>query len=230
MSRPCCFAISISASASCAASSLMRAASIMADSRMRAASSAASFTRRVADSSARSRICVLASRAVVRTRAASSPRSVVTVSSSRRPGADMPRVCIVRSSFSRKRSRSCKRASSAATIRRKSRTSPWSKPRRFVGNAAEPTAAGEDGSGREKEIAMTPPQYGAVGGQKWDYPQAGVCGKPCSERENYFFRVLGRVEPPLRRSSLSASSNVATCTMRTPEPAAARAAFISSGD
>ena len=65
-------------------------------------------------------------------------------------------------------------------MRKKSRTSPWSKPRRLVGNEAEPTAAGEDGSGREKEIAMTPPQYGAVGGQKWDYPQACTIGQALS--------------------------------------------------
>ena len=124
MSRPCCLAISISASASAAASSRMRCASKFADSRIRAASSAASFTSRVALSSARSRICVLASRAVESTRAASSPSKVVTVSSSSLPGEDMPRVCIARISASRNLSRSCKRASSAATIRRKSRTSP----------------------------------------------------------------------------------------------------------
>ena len=137
----------------------MRAASKTADSRIRTASSAASLTRRVADSSARSRICVLASRAAVRTRAASSPSNVVTVSSSRRPGADKPRVCMARISLSRKRSRSCRRAISAATILRKSRTSAWSNPRRPVGNAAEPTAAGDDGSGREKEIAIRHLQY-----------------------------------------------------------------------
>ena len=154
MSRPCCLAISTSAFASAAASSRTRCASAMADSRMRVASSAASFTRRVAASSARSRIWVAASRAAVSTRAASSPSSVVTVSSSRRPGADMPLVWTARISLSRKRSRSWRRASSAATMRRKSRTSPWSYPRRTTGNDAAPTAAGDDGSGREKEIAM----------------------------------------------------------------------------
>ena len=154
MSRPCCLAISTSAFASDCASSWMRCASSTADSRMRVASSAASFTSRVADSSARSRICVLASRAVERTLAASSPSNVVTVSSSSRPGPDMPRVCMDRSSLSRNRSRSCRRASSAATMRRKSRTSPWSYPRRATGNDAAPTADGDEGSGREKEIAI----------------------------------------------------------------------------
>ena len=154
MSRPCCLAISTSAFASDCASEWILCASSNADSRMRVASSAASFTRRVADSSARSRIWVLASRAVDSTRAASSPRSVVTVSSSRRPGPDMPRVCIARSSLSRNRSRSCRRASSADTMRRKSRTSPWSYPRRETGNDAAATADGDEGSGREKEIAI----------------------------------------------------------------------------
>ena len=39
-------------------------------------------------------------------------------------------------------------------MRRKSRTSCWSKPRRAVPNAASATAAGDDGSGREKEMAI----------------------------------------------------------------------------
>ena len=65
-----------------------------------------------------------------------------------------PEAWAARSSRSRKRSRSCSRASSAATMRRKSRTSCWSKPRRAVPNAASATAAGEDGSGRENEMAI----------------------------------------------------------------------------
>ena len=39
-------------------------------------------------------------------------------------------------------------------MRRKSRTSCWSKPRRDVPKAASATAAGEEGSGRENEIAI----------------------------------------------------------------------------
>jgi hypothetical protein len=40
-------------------------------------------------------------------------------------------------------------------MRRKSRTSCWSKPRRPVPNVASATLAGEDGSGREKEMATS---------------------------------------------------------------------------
>ena len=123
MSRPCCLASSISASASAAASSRLRTASNSASSRKRVASELASFTKRVAASSARKRIWLLASRAVPSTRAASSPKSAVTTSSSSIPGADIPRVCIALSSLSRKRSRSWRRAISADTIRKKSRTS-----------------------------------------------------------------------------------------------------------
>ena len=39
-------------------------------------------------------------------------------------------------------------------MRRKSRTSCWSNPRRPVANAASATAAGDDGSGRENEMAI----------------------------------------------------------------------------
>ena len=38
-------------------------------------------------------------------------------------------------------------------MRRKSRTSCWSNPRRPVLNVASETAAGDDGIGREKEMA-----------------------------------------------------------------------------
>ena len=41
-------------------------------------------------------------------------------------------------------------------MRRKSRTSFWSNPRRDVGKLASATAAGEDGSGRENEMATGP--------------------------------------------------------------------------
>jgi hypothetical protein len=37
---------------------------------------------------------------------------------------------------------------------RKSRTSPWSNPRRTTGKEAAATADGDEGSGREKEIAI----------------------------------------------------------------------------
>ena len=50
--------------------------------------------------------------------------------------------------------RSCWREISAETIRKKSRTSFWSKPRREEGNVAPATAVGDEGSGREKEIAI----------------------------------------------------------------------------
>ena len=84
------------------------------------------------------------------------------------PSAGSALAWAARSSRSRKRSRSCSRASSAATMRRKSRTSCWSKPRRAVPNAASATAAGDDGSGREKEMAtqqsvnVTPPRIAAM--------------------------------------------------------------------
>ena len=60
----------------------------------------------------------------------------------------------VRSSRSRNFSRSCRRASSAATMRRKSRTSPCSNPLRDVANVAVETADGDDGSGRENDMAI----------------------------------------------------------------------------
>ena len=55
-------------------------------------------------------------------------------------------------------------------MRRKSRTSCWSKPRRVVPNVASATAAGEDGSGRENEMAiaesvnLAPPRIAAMSG------------------------------------------------------------------
>ena len=154
ISRPCCLANSSSASTSETASLRRRDVSISASSRTRIASALASRTKRSAASAARTLIWAAASRATVRTRAVSSPSNAVTVSSSSTPGPDMPRVCIARNSLSRKRSRSCSRPNSAETLRKKSRTSSVSKPRRVTVNCADPTAAGEDGSGREKEIAM----------------------------------------------------------------------------
>ena len=123
ISRPCCFASSISASTSATASARLREASISASCRTRAASEFASRTKRSAVSAARAICCLAASLAEVRTRAVSSPKRVVTVSSSSTPGEERPRVCIERSSLSRNRSRSCKRASSAETPRKRSRTS-----------------------------------------------------------------------------------------------------------
>ena len=154
ISRPCCLASSISASTSATASFRLREDSISASWRIRAASELASRTKRSAVSAARAICCFAASRAEVSTRAVSSPRSAVTISSSNAPGAERPRVCIARSSLSKKRSRSCNRASSAETPRNKSRTSSCSNPRLTTLNCADPTAAGEDGSGRENEIAM----------------------------------------------------------------------------
>ena len=75
----------------------------------------------------------LPSRAVCRMRAASSPSGRVAVSSSSGPPpADAAQRVGLRGAQlrSRNRSRSWRRASSAATMRRKSRTSCWSKPRR----------------------------------------------------------------------------------------------------
>ena len=88
-------------------------------------------------------------------RAASSPSIRVTTSSSSAiDGLATCRAAIVRSSRSRNFSRSCRRASSAATIRRNSRTSACSKPLRDVVNAADATALGDDGSGRVNEMAI----------------------------------------------------------------------------
>jgi hypothetical protein len=87
-------------------------------------------------------------------RAASSPSMRVTTSSSSATDAFGEPRWIVRSSRSRNFSRSCSRASSAATIRRNSRTSACSKPLRDVVNAADATALGEEGSGRVNEMAI----------------------------------------------------------------------------
>ena len=126
MSRPCCLAICTSASASADASWRRRAASISASSRRRWASSVVSLRRRAEPSSALVRICAAPSRAVCRMRAASSPSSRVAVSSSMTAASAGPACRADPSSRSRKRSRSWRRAISAATIRRKSRTSDWS--------------------------------------------------------------------------------------------------------
>ena len=132
-----------------------RLASSSASSRTRWDSSAASRSSFAAPSSALARIETPPSRAACRMWAASSPSRRVAVSSSMPwPSADAGAACDARSSRSKKRSRSCRRDSSAATMRRKSRTSCWSNPRRDVPNDASATAAGDDGSGRENEMAM----------------------------------------------------------------------------
>ena len=87
-------------------------------------------------------------------RAASSPSIRVTSSSSSAIDDGEVLRCDVRSSRSRNLSRSCRRASSAATMRRNSRTSVCSKPFREVGNDADATALGDDGSGRVNEMAI----------------------------------------------------------------------------
>ncbi|CAB4553702.1 unannotated protein [freshwater metagenome] len=154
MSRPCCFAVKISVSASEAASWRRRALSSSASSRKRVASSVASRTKRVAVSSERILIFVAASRAAWTMRAVSSPSRAATVSSFSSTGAPDPTRWAFSNSPSRKMVRSVRRESSAATIRRKSRTSFWSKPRREEGKVAPATAVGEEGSGRENEIAI----------------------------------------------------------------------------
>ena len=117
------------------------------------------------------------------------------------PPSATPFVCAARSSRSRKRSRSCSRASSAATMRRKSRTSCWSNPRRAVPNAASATAAGEDGSGREKEMAIV--------------TSVNVRARPIAA----ISRRAGSGSPPRRSSAASASSSVATGMISTSSPA-----------
>ena len=169
MSRPCCLAMRISASASEAASCRRRAPSSSASSRIRAASSVASRSRRWAVSSARARILPAASRAAWMMRAVSSPSISVIASSSRSAGMNGEPSGRLATSRSRNRSRSWRRDNSAATIRRKSRTSVGSNPRRLVGNEAPATAAGDDGSGRENEIA-TDQGYGIPVDKGWQSP------------------------------------------------------------
>ena len=99
-------------------------------------------------------------------------------------------------------------------MRRKSRTSCWSKPRRAVPNAASATAAGDDGSGRENEMAIAasvnvvPPQIAAI------------------ERFSLPVPAAGRRRAP--RSAASASSSVATGMISTSSPAIWRARSICS--
>ena len=155
ISRPCWRADTSSVSLSRAAWSRTRLASSSASSRTLAASSCASRTSRVEDSSAFARICAADSRAVVNTRAVSSPSKLVIVSSSSAVISTARGTRAAMISRSRNRSRSCERASSAATMRRKSRTSDGSNPRREVPKCADETAAGDDGSGWENETAMT---------------------------------------------------------------------------
>ena len=124
ISRPCCLAIDNSDSASAPASARRRDASISASSRTLEASSLASWSSCAAACSALSRISLALSRAVVNTRTASSPSICVIVASSTVP--PPASACAACSSRSRKRSRSLNLPNSAATMRRKSRTSAWS--------------------------------------------------------------------------------------------------------
>ena len=154
ISRPCCLATSSSCSASPETSDRRRDASTFDSSSSRAASRVASRTTCSADSAARVRIAWAASRATLKTRAASAPNNSVTAASSIAPTSIGPRACIAFSSLSKNRSRSKSRAISTETCRRKSRTSSSRYPRRLSVNWAAATAAGDDGSGRWKSRAM----------------------------------------------------------------------------
>ena len=84
-------------------------------------------------------------------------------------------------------------------MRRKSRTSCWSNPRRRVENVASATDAGDVGSGRENETAIGPKrrQSGAVVG--WQ-----------SGNRRRSVDAARAASPPSRCSAASASSSVAT--------------------